>query len=274
MKDFSVAMSVYKGDNSSFFDRALESITEFQTVKPSEICLVVDGPVCEDIDKVIDKYQNKYCSLKVIRLKENHGLGNALRIATESSKYDLIARMDSDDVAVSDRFEQQLRYFESNVSADIVGGNITEFIDFEDNVVASRVVPIENNEIRKYMKKRCAFNHMTVMFKKKSVLEAGGYQDWFYNEDYYLWIRMWLNGAVFANTGTILVNVRTGPNMYARRGGKKYFKSEKKLQKYMLDHDMINKWTYFCNCSKRFFVECLLPDFMRGWVFRNLARKK
>ena len=115
---------------------------------------------------------------------------------------------------------------------------------------------------------------MSVMYKKSSVYLAGGYMDLFWNEDYYLWIRMALQGAVMANTGTVLVNVRTGSDMYKRRGGKKYFQSEKFLQKYMLNHAMINRITYIENMLKRWIIQRLLPNSLRGVVFRTLARKK
>lgn len=272
MQSFSVAMSVYKNDNPQFFDRALESITDLQTIKPNEICLVVDGPVPDAINDVIKKYENKY-TFKTIRLEKNGGLGNALHIAVENCSFNLIARMDSDDVAVNNRFEQQLTIFEHNSDIDILSGDIAEFIGEESNIVAKRCLPVGNDNIRLYMKKRCAINHMAVMYKKESVLAAGNYMDWHYNEDYYLWIRMWLHGAVFANTGSVLVNVRTGKEMYARRGGRKYYRSERGLQKFMLKNKMISRWTYFCNCTKRFIVQCLLPNSIRGWVFRTFARK-
>lgn len=271
---FSVAISVYKSDNPIYFDRALSSITDLQTIKPDEVVLVVDGPVSKDIDLVIKKYEDKYPFFNVIRLETNSGLGNALKIAVENAKYDLIARMDSDDVSVNTRFAEQLSFFVNNPDIDIVGGDITEFIDKESNVVGKRSVPKSNYEIREYMKTRCAMNHVSVMYKKASVINAGGYQDWFWNEDYYLWIRMWLNGAKFANTGTVLVNVRVGEEMYQRRGGAKYFNSEKGLQDYMLQHNMINYITYLNNVGKRFVVQKLLSNKIRGWVFRTFARKK
>lgn len=273
-KNFSVAISVYKKDKASYFDRAVESITDLQTVKPSEIVLVVDGPVSEEINHVISKYEEKYKIFNVIRLPQNGGLGNALRIAVENCRHELIARMDSDDIAFPTRFEQQLNYFENNPNIDIVGGDITEFIDQEDNVVGKRVVPVTHEEITTYMKRRCAFNHMTVMYKKTAVQQAGGYLDWFWNEDYYLWIRMMENKCVFANTGTVLVNVRTGGDMYKRRGGKKYFRSEIALQKYMRKRALIGMPTYLMNCTKRFILQVLLPNRLRGWVFRTFARKR
>ena len=271
---FSVAMSVYKSDNPDFFDRALSSITDEQTIKPNEIVLVVDGSVNDEINAVIDKYEGKYEIFKVIRLEQNGGLGNALKIAVENSGNELIARMDSDDVSVSTRFKEQLKYFEINPEIDIVGGDITEFIGEENNIVGKRSVPLSNESIREYMKTRCAMNHVSVMYKKKAVESAGGYQDWFWNEDYYLWIRMWLNGAVFANTGSVLVNVRVGKEMYQRRGGSKYFESEKGLQDYMLKNKMINHSTYIKNVAKRLIIQKLMPNKLRGWVFRTFARKK
>lgn len=271
---FSVAMSVYKSDNPDFFDRALSSITDEQTIIPNEIVLVVDGPVSNEINNVINKYEKKYEIFNVIRLEQNGGLGNALKIAVKNATHELIARMDSDDVSVSTRFEEQLNYFEINPGIDIVGGDITEFIGEENNIVGKRSVPVSNDSIREYMKTRCAMNHVSVMYKKKSVESAGGYQDWFWNEDYYLWIRMWLNGAVFANTGSVLVNVRVGEEMYQRRGGSKYFESEKGLQDYMLKNKMINHSTYIKNVAKRLIIQKLMPNKLRGWVFRTFARKK
>lgn len=271
---FSVAMSVYKSDNPDFFDRALSSITDEQTIIPNEIVLVVDGLVSNEINNVINKYEKKYEIFNVIRLEQNGGLGNALKIAVKNATHELIARMDSDDVSVSTRFEEQLKYFEINPGIDIVGGDITEFIGEENNIVGKRSVPVSNDSIREYMKTRCAMNHVSVMYKKKSVESAGGYQDWFWNEDYYLWIRMWLNGAVFANTGSVLVNVRVGEEMYQRRGGSKYFESEKGLQDYMLKNKMINHSTYIKNVAKRLIIQKLMPNKLRGWVFRTFARKK
>ena len=269
---FSVAMSVYFKDDAGFFDRALQSITEEQSVMPDEIVLVCDGPIGKDLDSVIEKYQSRYDCFKVVRLPENKGLGNALKVAVENASCELIARMDSDDVSVPDRFEQQLAYFAARPGTDIVGGDITEFIGDEKNVVGRRCVPVSDAEIREYMKKRCAFNHVSVMYRKKAVQDAGGYLDWFWNEDYYLWIRMQLSGCRFANTGTVLVNVRVGEEMYARRGGKKYFESECGLQKLMLKNKMIGVPVFAGNVGKRLIVQMLRPNRIRGWVFRKFAR--
>lgn len=270
--DFSVAMSVYKNDNAEFFDRALESITIKQIEKPSEIVLIVDGPVPDSIDKIIDKYDALTGIIKVVRLNENKGLGNALRIAVEEASFELIARMDSDDISLPDRFQTELQAFMNDDSLDVVGGDISEFIGEETNVVAKRCVPMNDYEIKKYMKKRCPLNHVSVMYKKSSVLKCGNYKDLFWNEDYYLWIRMAINGAKMANTGKIAVNVRTGEDMYKRRGGIKYFQSELFLQKVLLKNRIINYPLFVTNVMKRFIVQVLLPPRIRGFVFRTVAR--
>lgn len=273
MDKFSVVMSVYKNDMPEHFDVALASITMEQSVKPDEIVLVVDGPVPDGINSVIEKYEALYPNMfQIVRLEKNGGLGNALRFAVEKANNELIARMDSDDIALPTRFEQQLKIFAQNLQLDIVGGDITEFIDKADNIVGKRVVPQKDTDIKTYMQTRCAMNHVTVMYKKSAVLKVGNYIDWFWNEDYYLWIRMQQGNCNFANTGTVLVNVRVGNDMYQRRGGKKYYQSEKGLQDYMLKHNMINKPTYFVNVMKRWIVQIALPNSVRGWVYKKFAR--
>ena len=117
-------------------------------------------------------------------------------------------------------------------------------------------------------------NLVTVMFRKSSINKAGGFIDWYCEEDYYLWTRMVLMDMKFANVPENLVNVRVGDDMYNRRGGIKYFKSEVKLQKYMLEHHVIGLGTYFVNVLKRLVVQMILPNKIRGWVFKKFARKQ
>ncbi len=269
LKDFSVSMCVYGKDNPEWFEVAVESVLN-QSVKPSEIVLVVDGPVPPELDEIIKKYESNDI-FNVIRFAENQGHGNARRAGLEACTHELVALMDADDICVGDRFEQQLKFYAEH-DVDIVGGDIAEFIGTLDNVVAHRNVPTEDVDIKAYIKKRCPFNQMTVMFKKSSVQNAGGYIDWYCDEDYYLWLRMAQNNCKMMNTGTVLVNARVGEDMYNRRGGKKYFQSEAKLQKYMLDNKIIGFGTYFMNVSKRFIVQILLPNKIRGWVFKKFAR--
>lgn len=274
MKQFSIITSVYKNDRPEFVRVALDSILVNQTIKPSEIVLIQDGYVSPELSTLLAEYELRFPTImRIVRLEENIGLGNVLQLGVNMAKYDIIARMDSDDISVHDRFEKQLLFMEQHPDIDIVGGQMTEFIGESTNIVGTRVVPLSNVEIREYMKKRCPLNHVTVMFRKEAVLKAGNYQDWFWNEDYYLWIRMLINDCKFGNINSVLVNVRSGVDQYARRGGRKYYESEKGLQNYMYNHNLIGRFTYYENISKRFILQIILPNWLRGWVFRTFARK-
>ncbi len=273
MEKYSVLMSVYKNEKAEYFRVAMDSMIN-QTVRPDEIVLVEDGPLTNELYSVIDEYKMKFPEFfNIVINEQNLGLGRALNRGLAVCKNELVARMDTDDISLPDRCERQLHEFERNLELDIVGGDISEFTDDPSQIVAYRRVPESNEEIREYIKTRCPLNHVTVMFKKTSVQRAGGYLDCFWNEDYYLWIRMYLDGAVFMNTGTVAVNVRVGRDMYNRRGGKKYFESEKCLQQYMLENEIITKSLYRKNVMKRWIVQRLLPNSLRGWVFRTFARK-
>ncbi len=269
---FSVSMCVYGKDNPNWFQVAVDSILN-QTAMPDEVVLVVDGPVPEELDRLIEEYAKEE-SFRVIRLEKNMGHGEARRIGLSGCTYDLVALMDADDISVPDRFEKQLAAFQAEENLAIVGGNITEFIGTPENVVAERIVPEDDEEIKEYMKKRCPMNQMTVMFRKDAVESVGGYLDWYCEEDYYLWLRMALMDMKFANLRDTLVNVRVGKDMYRRRGGIKYFVSEAKLQKYMLDKKVIGVGTYSVNVAKRLILQVLMSNRLRGWVFQNLARKR
>lgn len=272
---FSVCMSVYKNDRPEYVDIAIQSIFIKQTVKPNEIVLVVDGPISMELESLIDNYATKYSEIfTIIKLEKNQGLGNALRVAVVKAKYDWVARMDSDDIAAPNRFEKQKSFLQENLDVDIVGGQITEFIDVESNIVGLRNVPLLSADINVYIKARCPFNHMTVMFRKDKILSVGNYIDWHYNEDYYLWIRLFLAGCQFANLPEVLVNVRVGKEMYQRRGGWKYFLSEAKLQKYMFDNNIIGIIRFAYNIFGRFVIQVLMPNKLRGFVFQKLFRVK
>lgn len=271
MENFSVSMCVYGKDNPKHFKRAVDSILN-QTRKPNEVVLVVDGPITNELELIVSEYE-KNSKFKVIRLEENLGHGNARRTGLNACSNNLVALMDADDVSSETRFEKQLEQFANDENLVIVGGNITEFIGEETNIVSIREVPTEDEDIKKYIKKRCPFNQVTVMFKKNAVDSVGGFIDWYCEEDYYLWLRLYLEGYKFKNINEALVNVRIGAEMFSRRGGYRYFKSEAKLQKFMLKKGIITFGRYLINTTKRFIVQVLMPNKIRGWAFKKFARK-
>ncbi len=209
-------------------------------------------------------------NFKVVYLPENQGHGNARRKSLEECTNELVALMDSDDISFNNRFEKQLSIFVDTDNVDIVGGQITEFIGEPENITGKRVVPESDTDIKKFMKKRCPMNQVSVMFKKSFYDKVGGYIDWFCEEDYYLWLRMAEAGGVFANVPETLVNVRIGNAMSARRGGLKYFFSEARIQKYMYSKRIISLPRFVYNVALRFGGEVLLPNQVRTYLFKKL----
>lgn len=269
---FSVSMCVYGKDNPDWFREAVNSILS-QSVPPDEVVLVVDGPVPDTLGDVIDSFENGD-AFRVIRLPENRGHGDARRIGLANCTHEIVALMDADDIALPDRFEKQIAAMTKDPALSIIGGKIAEFMDAEDNIIGYRTVPTAHGDICSYMKRRCPFNQMTVMFRKSHVEEAGGYLDWYCDEDYYLWVRMYLAGMRFANLPDTLAHARVNADTYCRRGGKRYFQSEAKLQRYMLKNKIISLPRYLINVTERFILQILMPNSLRSLVFKKFARSK
>ena len=272
-KKISVLMSVYKNDIAQNVKTAVESIIN-QTYRPSQVVIVVDGPVPDETTKTLEELKELYSEVEIYPLEQNVGLGNALKEGMTHCVNEIVARMDSDDIAVEDRFEKQIKKFEEDCELSIVGSNIAEFIGDKDNVVSIRSVPENHDDICKYLKKRCPFNHMTVMFKKSEVEKAGGYLHWFYNEDSYLWARMYLAGCKFANIPENLVYARINEATFQRRGGYKYYKSERDLFKFMYKNKIIGWGEYQKAKAIRFVIQVLMPNSVRKYVFLKMMRKK
>lgn len=270
---FSVLMSAYKNDNADDFRTAVESISKNQTLRPSEIIIVVDGPVPEILKKMINTLEKEIPEIQAYWLDENVGLGRAMEFGMTKCNYDYVARMDADDISAPDRFEKQISFITKHPETSVLGGQISEFIDEPYNIVARREVPLTHEDCIRYLHSRDPFNHVSVMLKKEDVLKAGNYKHWHLNEDSYLWIRMALNGCRFANLPETLVNVRVGADMYGRRGGWKYFLSNKGIQDYKYKHNFISLPRYLMNVSTQLIVQVLMPNKLRGLVFRNILRK-
>lgn len=270
---FSVLISVYKNDNPADFRAAIESVTVKQTIKPDEVYIYVDGPVSTELLDTINLLQKEMPFINVHKENQNKGLGKALQYGMLHVKHELVARMDADDISVPDRFECQLKQFEDDSELAVASGHTADFIGSLNNIIGIRKVPIGNEGCRNYMKQRDAINHPAVMFRKSEVLKAGNYQEWYLNEDSYLWLRMYLAGCKFDNLDKILVYMRSGDGQYARRGGWKYFKSEVGLQRLRLKNGIVSFPRYLFNCSIHFIVKCLLPNSVRGWIFKHLLRK-
>jgi len=217
MEKYSVLQTVYKNDDPEAFRISLESMLN-QTVAPDEIVLVKDGKIPQQLQCVVDELVEKApgCIVQV-QLEKNMGLGLALNEGLNRCKNELVARMDSDDVSLPNRCELQLLMFERDPELDIVGSPVKEFIGEPKNIVGERRVPLDNENIHKYARRRDPFNHPTVMYKKSKVLLYGPYGNYRKNQDTALWIDMLSNGCKAANCEEFLLLFRFDENTYKKR---------------------------------------------------------
>jgi len=223
---FSVLMSIYYKEKPEYFNRAMKSIWDEQSVKPDEIILVQDGILTVELDEVIKIWKEKLGDvLEIIPLDKNLGLGDALNEGIKYCSNELIARMDTDDISLPNRFEKQLDIFKNN-DIDVCSSWVSEFDNDENCVVSYRKVPEKNDDIISYTKIRNGINHPAVMYKKLVLERVGGYKKMMWFEDYYLWVRIILNDGKFYNLQEPLVNMRAGYGQLERRSGINYMLNE------------------------------------------------
>tara|TARA_B100001093_G_scaffold520294_1_gene614383 strand:- start:4974 stop:5792 length:819 start_codon:yes stop_codon:yes gene_type:complete len=268
---YSVLISVYSKEKANFLNKALNSLVN-QTLIPGEIVIVKDGLLNPDLDEVIDSFSSKEKNkVKVLSLKENVGLGKALQLGLLETNFDIVARMDSDDISYENRFKLQYEFLSDNKHIDIVGSNIDEFRkDFKvvDNV---RIVPENHYDISKRMKWINGMNHVTVMFRKKSIIDSGNYNSFNGFEDYHLWIRMILNNKKFYNIQKSLVAVRIGNDMIGRRKGLSYFKTEWKFIRFLKEKKYISYIEMIVSGVSKFIVR-ISPRFTILFFYKFFLR--
>ena len=268
---FSVLMSVYKNDKPDEVACAIDSILN-QSKRPDQVVVVIDGPISDELHKLVDRFAERDNAIDIVPIKNNVGLGKALSIGLTRCKYEYVARMDSDDFSLPDRFEKQVGFLEEHPEIDVLGGQIAEFDSTMQKELAIRTVPISSGEIAKRMRVRNGMNHVTVMYRKSAVLTAGNYQHCPYFEDYYLWCRMIKAGYQFRNLDSVLVNVRTGDGMYQRRGGKAYNAAILYFEKKVLKLGFINRLQYIWNLIVRIGV-ANMPNGLRGYLYKTKLRE-
>ncbi len=269
--DFSVLMSVYIKEQPAYLDEALRSIFE-QTLPPDEVVVVKDGLLTDELEQVLNSYEKEKGNLKIVSLPDNVGLGKALHIGMGYCKNEIIARMDSDDICKSNRFEVQINFMKSHPEISVVGTWVEEFSESKDQIESVRQLPLEHEKLLKFMKWRNPFNHMTVMFRKKDVECVGGYQPFYLLEDYYLWNRMANGGFQFANIGESLLWARGGYEMLKRRGGGRYVVSEYHLLNFMRESGRINLCEFVFSLSVKSVVR-LIGKRGRALLYRTFLRK-
>lgn len=265
---YSVLMSVYDKEKPEYLRASLNSIIG-QSLPPDEIILVCDGPLRPQLETVIREFSS---SLKLLRLPENAGLGNALSKGMALCKNEWIARMDSDDIAAKDRCLLQLEFLRQHPEVDVLSGCVAEFQgnsvteqEAVSQIVSYKTLPQTHEELRTYLIDRNPMNHPCVMFRKSKVLAAGGYQPCPLFEDYDLWLRMYQDGSVFANLPEVLLYMRVN-DLYMRRGGMRYAGTIIRFRTKMLQAGLISPVRYFYTTAARVAVS-LLPGGIRKRIY-------
>lgn len=271
MHNFSVLLSVYNKEESIYLEEAVKSISSNQSLIPTEIILIKDGTLNQELESTIHNLEERIPYLKVYGYEENKGLGFALNYGLERCSYDLVFRMDTDDIAHPERFEIQLNCLKKKPEVSIIGSNIEEFNIIPGDLEQFRIVPITSEEIHKNKRKRNPFNHMTVLFKKSIVQEFGGYKEMPGYEDYYLWMRL-LEKSDGININKSLVYARIGNNMIKRRQGIEFMIKEFRFQFTLLSENLISNRFFLRNVFIRG-LSRLLPSSILQIVYTKLLRK-
>ena len=270
---FSVLMTTYKGETPEFLKASLDSILIKQSLPPNQLVLVEDGLLTSELEDIVIEYERHFpVILKVIRCDTNRGQSKASEEGLLYINNDVFARMDSDDICMPQRFEHQYLYLKEHPEVDVVGGWISEFNKDPNYPTSVRVVKEQHEDIVNSFKRRMPLNNVTVMMRKKRVLEAGGYGRDTVNEDYSLYAHMWVNGSVFHNLQEVLVNVRVGNNMLGRRTDFRIIRDWYKDQIYLYKsgkHTLIESMTSCLMCF--FFV--ILPPSLKSFIYKKFLRK-
>ncbi|WP_323173746.1 glycosyltransferase [Natrialba sp. PRR66] len=270
-ESISVLLSIYEGENADHVDAAIESIVE-QSVPPTEIVVVKDGPLTSSLDQTLSVWGSEYPSLfEFVEFEENRGLGIALREGIQHCSNELVARMDADDIAHLDRLETQLRFFKQYPDTDVVGGYVAEFEGDISNSDRVRTVPTDSEQLAKKARFRCPMNHPTVMYRRAAVLDVGNYRGFRSMQDYDLWARMLLAGKVLRNVPEVLVYARAGDELYRRRGGINYLKIEYQLQRDFLRRGFVSMPVFAMNMASRTAVR-FMPNKLREWIYSSFLR--
>ena len=268
MEKYSVLMSLYKKEHPEHLRLALDSMLN-QTVKPDEIVLVEDGPLTDELYAVVEEYKPY---LHVVINKENLGLGLALNEGLKVCRNELVARMDTDDISKPDRCVKQLKRFEEKPELAIVGSHIDEFVGETSNVISQRRVPTTSEAIYEYAKKRSAFNHPAVMYRKSAVLAEGGYSNLKRNQDVDLFGRMLFEGYRAENIDEALLWFRSSDELAARRKSwentKSYIATIRKFWK--MGYSSFSDYAIVAMAQTGMFI---LPTRLQGVIYKKFLRK-
>lgn len=263
--NFTVLMSVYGKEKPDYLAQSLASL-QSQTLLATEVVLVEDGPLGAALLEVIERYR-KLLNIRSVRLPRNEGLARALNEGIKHCQYELVARMDSDDIAISSRFEQQIDFMNTHPEVAAVSAYIEEFND-ENEQTSLRLLPTEHEDIVRFSKQRSPLSHPAVMFRKNVIISVGGYPNFRKAQDYALWTLLIVHGFRLANIPSVLVRMRTGDGLLNRRGVA-YLKKEIELMQFQRNLGHISVFEFYFNVAARSILRCA-PNGLKRFIYSVL----
>lgn len=272
--EFTILLTVYKKDNPGYLSEALDSILN-QTLLPNEVVIVEDGPITDSLQKVIDAFLAKFANpIHILALPKNIGTGLAINEGLKKCTFELVAKMDSDDINYPDRFEKQINIYKSHPEISFLSAFVSEFENDDiRNIISLRKLPERHEAITFYAKKRCPLNQPVAMYRKSAIEDCGYYRKFTFGEDYDLWVRALLKGYKFYNIQEPLLYFRTSDETIRKRGSFWYLKIDLSHHYDFYKEGFLTFPQFLYNSSIRIVVR-LFPLRVRKLFYSKFLRTK
>lgn len=234
MEPVTVILNVWRGDALRSIQRSVKSILA-QTHQPEELLIVVDGPLEDSVDKFISSITAQTSiPVRFVRIEAAQGLWNARNVGLKEARTELVALQDADDVMHPQRLELQTYHLKKG-NYDVLGTACVEFDEQSGLIIGIRRTKNTVFEVRHQARWVNPLNHSSIMLRRASVLDCGGYRDVHFAEDYDLWLRMIGAGLLVTNCAYLLQALAVDAKLLRRRGGLKFVKSELMIDKTIRD---------------------------------------
>lgn len=218
----SVLMSTYHRERPEYLDAAMRSIWTEQQRRPDQIVLVEDGTLTAPLYDIIGRWKDTLGDVLTIVMKEqNQGLAAALNDGIAVCTGDLVARMDTDDIAAPERFRLQEEFMSRHEEVDLLGGALREFND-EGTLSNVRTYPATMDGVLRTMYRAVPIGHPTCMFRRRIFDEGYRYSSRYHIcEDVTMWYDLACGGKVINNLPDVVLHFRRSDSMMNRRSREK-----------------------------------------------------